>query len=149
MITKERLMELLVQAGSEIGIIPKRLPAGWVRFGELVEQETRETLKDCTHVIVNRTLPPLEDEWRRYYEKGYRYGTDAMGGVKLGYQIAGEVLARLQQGPSMPVSRTALADGTTHASDCSVHGVDTVAGIVRGVCDCGAPQAVVGEASDE
>lgn len=95
MITKERLMELLVQAGEEVGIIPKRLPAGWVRFAELVELEVRTTLKDCTHVIIPRTLPPLEDEWKRYYEKGYRYGADAMGGVKLGYQIAGEALARL------------------------------------------------------
>lgn len=39
MIPKERLMELLTQAGNEIGIIPKRLPAGWVRFAELVERE--------------------------------------------------------------------------------------------------------------
>jgi len=29
MITKERLLELLMQAGFEIGIIPKRLPARW------------------------------------------------------------------------------------------------------------------------
>lgn len=101
MITKQRFMELLVQAGTEIGILPKRMPAGWQRFGELVELETRVTLKDCTHVIIPRTLPPLEEAWRRYYDKGYRYGNDAMEQVRLGYRIACEELARAQA-PTLP-----------------------------------------------
>ena len=100
MITKERLLELLVRAGEEIGILPKRMPAGWQRFAELVEQEVRANLKDVTHVVVPQTLPPLEEAWRRYYDKGYRYSNDAMEQVRLGYRIACEELARQQ----MPVA---------------------------------------------
>lgn len=116
MITKERLMELLTQAGTEVGIIPKRLPAGWVRFAELVELEVRTTLKDCTHVIIPRTLPPIEEAWRRYYDKGFRYGNDAMEQVRLGYRIATEELNTLQSGPVIECSHPGsyLAHRTRH-----------------------------------
>jgi len=121
MITKERLMELLVQTGEEIGILPKRMPAGWQRFAELVEKEVRENLKDVTHIIIPRTLPPLEEAWRRYYDKGYRYGNDAMEQVRLGYRIAREELERAQ---SPVVQCSHPSEFVTHVVDGSGTPVD-------------------------
>jgi hypothetical protein len=43
-IPRERLLELLVQAGQEVGVMPQRLPPGLVRFAELVEAEVRRSM---------------------------------------------------------------------------------------------------------
>jgi Lar family restriction alleviation protein len=56
-------------------------------------------------------LPPFEQAWARYTEKGYRYGRDALENVAFGYRIAREELSRRTPVEAVPdeVERVARA----------------------------------------